>query len=265
VSSTTTKNNSNNATTIKDQKKKGNESRPNDDDLLSFNEDEMGIYNEISKELKQDNENFSDLAQFPEEKPDMSQEQLKKLEDDPDTKTLERDPYDPPTLNDAISGNAEVGKLTNQDLEKIKKDAIDDRNNTVAYLAAERDIAIHIYAGSRGGKSVWIEKRYYFNPISMRQDMHLNQLRSRQATLSVHNTLLLNQPIHTLTDQQKAFMRLAPIMIDVAGYRLTEEEARLRLGMSADDFSKVQKDEYNLVQRVLEWRTLYPPPYRRER
>ena len=237
----------------------------NNTELLTFNDDEMGIYNEVTEELKQDNENFSDLIQFPEEKPDMTEDQLLKLEEDPNIKTLERDVYDPPSINDTIPDNEQVGMISNDDISKIKKDAIDERNSTVAWLASSNDISLHIYAGSKNGKAIWIEKKYYFNPISQRQQLHLNQLKARQATISVDNTLLLNQPINTLTDQQKAFMRLAPIMIEVAGYRLTQEEARLRLGMSADDFSKVQTDEYNLAQRVIEWRTLYPPRSRRGR
>lgn len=232
---------------------------------MDFNEGELDLFSEVTEsELKWDNADFDDLKVFPEDK-DLPDNELMKIMEDKNIKTLVRDEQDTPQITDTIKQNEEIGRLTNEEVVKIKKDYIDEKNNLIVWLAAKSTITLHVYAGNRDGKAIWVEKDFRFNSLNKRQEMQLNMLNSRVRTISVRSTLLQNKPMSTLADEEKEFMQLAPGMIEVAAYRLSEMEAKLRLGMTPDDFAKVQADEYSLALQVLAWRTQNVPYYKRGR
>lgn len=233
-----------------------------ENDIIKFDDEEMELFDDIAnKELGMDNETLSDLKVLPESK-DLSDGELDDLIDNKENKILTRDEEDTPSIMDTLKSTDEIGRLTNEQIEEKKKQYVDEKNNLIVWLAAKSTISLHVYAGNRDGKALWEEKTFRFNSINKRQEMALNLLASRVKTISVRNALISNKAMTSLTDEEREFLSLAPLMIEVAAYRLSEKEAKLRLGMSPEDFAKVQADEYSLALQVLVWRTQNIPYYK---
>lgn len=252
-------------TTNSKQQQQNKNKKKQESDILDFNEGETDLFKDVTeKDLGWDNEDFTDL-QTEIQIPETSDKDLEGILANKSIKTLVRDEQDNPTIGDTLKNNEEVGRLTNEEVIKLKKDYVDEKNNLIVWLAAKSTISLHIWAGNRDGKAIWVEKEFRFNSINKKQEMDLNMLNSRVRTISMRSTLLQNKPMNTLSDGEKRFMVLAPMMIDIAAYRLSEREAKLRLGMTTDDFAKVQVDEYTLALQVLVWRTQNIPFSKRGR
>lgn len=235
---------------------------PKKDNDYKLNDDEQKVLNKISEDLQIDIENETDLEEIP-NNPELSGQELEKIIEDKSIKTIIRDSNDAPTISDTLSDNTVIGQLTKEDLTKIQEESNNERNKLIVTLAAFPTIKLHLNAGMREGKTVWIEKEFPFNAIDKWQELKINTLRARMQTISLKHALLQNKKIVDLTEDESNFLMKSSYMIEISGYRLSEYEAKLRLGMSPEDFARVNVDEYTLALQVLLWRTNNRPSFKR--
>ena len=109
------------------------------------------------------------------------------------------------------------------------------------------------------GKALWIEKKFYFNPITKREDLGLRLKVGRAEEIRLAYQQTLAKPADSLTQKDYQFLRDCQYIIDVANYEMQALEAKLRLGMTEDDFSRVSHEEYTFALQVINYRTIAPP------
>lgn len=232
-------------------------------DVIVFEDKEVELLKKNTEGL--DLENESDLLEIPEDIPELTPKDLDKIIESKDVKTLLREPNDNPSIADTFSETDIIPELTESEIEALKKEIVDRHNNLVMQLATNDSIKLHINAGMKNGKMVWIEKNFYFNSIDKGQELKLNLLNARLRSIASKHTILGTKPIGELTEQEQEFLSNSQMMIEIAAYRLSEYEARLKFGMTADEFAKVDANEYNIATSVYLERTKANPSYRRRR
>lgn len=228
---------------------------------LAFKTEEIEVYDNVTKEMGWDNKNQEDLTTLP--KPEELTEQQKlDLMKDPTVRTITKDPNDNPTYMDTIRDNEEVPDLTNKVIKEMKDEAVDAKNNLIVWLGSQEKIRMHISKGMIKGKKLWVEKEFWFNSIDKTQELEMKMLQSRQISLGYKNTIIANKPTNTLQEEEVEWLYQAPIMINVAEFRYSAYEAKIRFGMEWSDFASVDTDEYAIALAALGWRTINLPYYK---
>lgn len=228
------------------------------DKTIEFQTEENTEYDKVTKELGFDNENQSDLevVNMPKE---LDEDKLQELVDDPRNKALVREPNNNPIIEDTLDDNEQLPSFDNKTIKKMREDAVEHKNNLVVFLGSKETIKLHISKGRLNGKKVWITKEFWFNSIDKREDFKLKVLKARMDSLNYKNNNIGAKLVKDTTDEEKDFLFKAPLMVEIAGYRVQEYEANLRLGMTADDFGGVDMDEYALALLALGWRSINVP------
>ena len=225
---------------------------------ISFRDDEMKLFKDVSKELGMDNENFSDLKTPPADIPDTPQEEIIDLLNNKNIKTTVMDDGKAPPLTNIMDETDEMGMVTDDEIRKIKDDNDRERKNLTMLLGTKDSINLDIKIGMKDGKSVFVQKKYYFNSISKREEMQLGMKRARLNQINTEYQVLARKPYEELDDNDVDIVSLAPAMIEIGSYQLSEFEAKLRLGMPAEDFARVEVIQYTFALQVIAWRTMNP-------
>ena len=234
---------------VKSQKKKK---------TISFKDDEMKLFNDVSSELKMDNKNFSDLKVPPTEIPDASQEEIIDLINDKNVKTTVVENGQAPPITNIMDDTDQLGSVTDDEIRKIKANNDRERKNLQMLLGTKDSMNLDIKIGMKDGKSVFMQKRYYFNSISKREEMQLGMKRARLNQINTEYQVLARKPYDELEEDEVEIVAMAPAMIEIGSYQLSEFEAKLRLGMSAEDFARVEVIQYAFALQVIAWRTMNP-------
>ena len=225
---------------------------------ISFKDDEMKLFNDVSSELKMDNKNFSDLKVPPNEIPDASQEEIIDLINDKNIKTTVVENGQAPPITNIMDDTDQLGSVTDDEIRKIKADNDRERKNLQMLLGTKDSMNLDIKIGMKDGKSVFMQKRYYFNSISKREEMQLGMKRARLNQINTEYQVLARKPYDELEEDEVEIVAMAPAMIEIGSYQLSEFEAKLRLGMSAEDFARVEVIQYAFALQVIAWRTMNP-------
>jgi hypothetical protein len=233
-------------------------------EILTFNDEEKKLLEESTSEIGVDLENHSDIQDIP-SIPDLSESELDKIVNDKSIKTIMTDVGRTPTIKDTLKDTDDIGKLTKEEIDQIKKGYAEEKEQLMMLLACEDSIKLHVYGGMKNGKSIWIEKEFIFNSIDKRQELQLNLLKARSGTLNVKYNVLSTRSAASLTEEEFEFLSKAQFMTEIAAYRLNEYEARLIFGMGAEDFSRVDITEYNIALQTYIYRMQNIPLYKRGR
>ena len=247
--------NNNNTKSIKEKPIKSNRKK---NKTISFRDDEKKLFNDVSKELGMDNENFSDLKNPPPDIPDTSEEEIIDLLNNKNIKTTVIENGKAPPLQNILDDTDQVGMVTDDEIRKIKEDNDRERKNMTMLLGTKDSMNLDIKIGMKDGKSVFMQKKYYFNSISKREEMQLGMKRARLNQINTEYQVLARKPYDELDDSEVDIVALAPAMIEIGSYQLSEFEAKLRLGMSAEDFARVEVVQYTFALQVIAWRTMNP-------
>lgn len=228
---------------------------------IKFDKDEMNLLSSSGKELGIDNENFSDLKDLP-RVPDMSEDQINKVLNDEETRTLIKNVDEDPHITETLREGEEIGRLSNKDFKEIAEQVNTERQNLIMWLGSQPRIRLHIKAGEKNNKTVWVEKEFPYRSLDKRQELNVSLLRARLQAIQIKHNILGNKQLNTLNDEEKSFLDLSQFMIEIAGYRVAEYEARLRFGMTSEDFARVDSTEYNLATQAYLWRVINVPYYK---
>lgn len=228
---------------------------------IKFNKDEMNLLDSAGKELGIDNENFTDLKDLP-RVPDMSEDQITKVLNDEETRTLIKDIDEDPHITETIREGEEIGRLSTKDFKELSEQVNVERQNLIMWLGSQPRIRLHVKAGIKNNKTVWIEKEFPYRSLDKRQELNVALLRARLQAIQIKHNILGNKQLNTLNDEEKSFLDLSQFMIEIAGYRVAEYEARLRFGMSSEDFARVDSNEYSLASQAYLWRVINVPYYK---
>ena len=239
--------------TVKKQNKSSKKTK-----TISFRDDEMKLYHDVSKELGMDNENFSDLKNPPVDIPDASEEEIIDLLNNKNVKTTVMEDGKAPPLTNIMDKTDEMGMVTDDEIRKIKDDNDRERKNMTMLLGTKDSINLDIKIGMKDGKSVFVQKKYYFNSISKREEMQLGMKRARLNQINTEYQVLARKSYDELDNNEVDIVAMAPMMIEIGSYQLSEFEAKLRLGMSAEDFARVEVVQYTFALQVIAWRTMNP-------
>jgi hypothetical protein len=237
---------------------KKKENKPSKKKVIQFKDDERQLFEQVSNELNIDNKNHSDLKSPPEEVPDPSQEEIIDLLKDKNIKTTVVEQGDVPPIRNVLDDTDQIGMVTDDEIRKIKDDNDRERKNMTMLLGTKDSMNLDIKVGMKDGKSVFMQKKYYFNSISKREEMQLGMKRARLNQINTEYQVLARKSYSDLTDEEAEFVGLAPAMIEIGSYQLSEFEAKLRLGMSAEDFARVDVIQYGFALQVIGWRTMNP-------
>jgi len=255
-SSSTTNNNNNNKKNIK------KDNKDKDNDLIVFEEKEKELLEQTAQDLQIDLQNDSDLLQNLEQFEDLSNEQLDQVIEDKNVKTLIRDLGNNPTIMDTIPSNSKVAELTLEEIKQRKQDKIDRRENLILMLADSDTIKLHLDAGMKDGKKVWIEKEFYFNSFDKKAEFSLNILAARLRGMATKHTLLMNKNMDELSPGEQNFLMNSQLMIEVAAYRLQEYEVKLKFGMTPQEYARVETKELDIARAAFMEHTQNVPSYR---
>jgi len=255
-SSSTTNNNNNNKKNIK------KDNKDKDNDLIVFEEKEKELLEQTAQDLQIDLQNDSDLLQNLEQFEDLSNEQLDQVIEDKNVKTLIRDLGNNPTIMDTIPSNSKVAELTLEEIKQRKQDKIDRRENLILMLADSDTIKLHLDAGMKDGKKVWIEKEFYFNSFDKKAEFSLNILAARLRGMATKHTLLMNKNMDELSPGEQNFLMNSQLMIEVASYRLQEYEVKLKFGMTPQEYSRVDSKELDIARAAFAEHAQNVPSYR---
>lgn len=228
---------------------------------LSFNEEEIKVFDEVTEDLGFDNENQEDLTEVKIPKELDDQEKIDLLNDSK-VKTLLTEPNEQPDITDTLDDDDEIPDLTNKAIKELKDDATNARNNLIVWLGSQEKIKLHIGKGMINGKKLWVEKEFWFNSIDKTQELKLKMLLSRSQTLGYKNTITANKDTRILTETEIDFLYKAPIMINVAEFNYAAYEAKIRFGMEWQDFASVDTEEYGMAIAALAWRSVNVPYYK---
>ena len=226
--------------------------------VIKFTDEEFELYNRTNQELDIDQENYTDLKNLPPTPKGPSDKELDRIIKDTQTKTTLVDPGKTPSLMNTLGPNDRLGKVTDEDVKNIKERNEADRKNLIILLADKEAITLDIKIGVKEGKSVYVQKKFYFNSIDKQEEFALGMKKARLSQIPQRYTRLASKELATLNDEEQEFLELAHMLLEVASYQFSEYEAKLRLGMSAEDFARVDVIQYGLALQVLGWRTLNP-------
>ena len=246
----------------KDSQKNSNN---NDDDIIVFESKEKELLDETAKDLNIDLANDSDLHNIPPDIEDLKPEDLDKLINDKDTKTLIREIGNNPTIMDTIRNSDDLGNLSLEDIKQIGEEKAATRYELIMNLANADTLKLHLNMGIRDNKEIWIEKEFWFKSFDQKQRFYLSTLESRLQSLRIKHTLLINKPFQELTEADRNYMVIAPMMINIASYRYQEYEYKLKFGMTTDDYNRVSSAELDLAREIYEEHIKSIPSYNRRR
>jgi hypothetical protein len=234
-------------------------------DLLTLEPREKEILNETAQELNIDLEHNTDLNIIPPESQDLSEDELSKLVEDKDTKTLERDIGDNPTIMDTLRNPEDLGKLSIQDIKNIGEEKAARRYELIMNLANADTLKLHLNMGIRNNKEIWVEKEFWFKSFDQKERFRLSTLEARYNSLRIKQGVLLNKTYNQLTEEDNQFMISAPFAINVSYYRLQEYEYRLKFGMAYDEYTRVSSSELDLAREIYDEHIKSIPSYSRRR
>jgi hypothetical protein len=234
-------------------------------DLLTLEPREKEILDETAQELGIDLENNTDLNIIPAESQDLSQDELNKLIEDKDIKTLERDIGDNPTIMDTLKHPEDLGKLSIQDIKNIGEEKAARRYELIMNLANADTLKLHLNMGIRENKEIWVEKEFWFKSFDQKERFRLSTLEARYNSLRIKQGVLLNKTYSQLTEEDDRFMISAPFAINVSYYRLQEYEYRLKFGMTYDEYTRVSSAELDLAREIYDEHIKSIPSYRARR
>lgn len=226
--------------------------------IIKFTDEEFDLYNRTNKELNIDQENYEDLKTIPQTPKGPTDKELDRIIKDVNTKTTLVDPGKTPSLMNTLGPNDRLGKVTDEDVKIIKERNEADRKNLIVLLAAKEAITLDIKIGVKEGKSVYVQKRFYFNSIDKQEEFQLGMKKARLSQIPQRYTRLAAKDQPTLNYEEQEFLELAHMLLEVASYQFSMFEAQLRLGMEPQDFARVDVIQYGLALQVLGWRTLNP-------
>lgn len=226
--------------------------------VIKFTDEEFELYNQTNKELNIDQENYTDLKNLPPTPKGPSDKELDKIIKDSQTKTTLVEPGKTPSLMNTLGPNDRLGKVTDDDVKKIKERNEADRKNLIILLADKDGITLDVKIGMKEGRSVFVQKKFYFNSIDKKEEFDLGMKKARLSQIPQRYTRLASKDLATLNDEEQEFLELAHMLLEVASYQFSEFEAKLRLGMSSEDFARVDVIQYGLALQVLGWRALNP-------
>jgi hypothetical protein len=175
---------------------------------------------------------------------------------------LIRDIGNNPTIMDTIPSNSKVVELTLEEIKQRKQNKIDRRENLVLMLADNDTIKLHLDAGMKDGKKVWIEKEFYFNSFDKKAEFSLNILAARLRGMATKHTLLMNKNMDELSPGEQNFLMNSQLMIEVASYRLQEYEVKLKFGMTPQEYSRVDSKELDIARAAFAENAQNVPSYR---
>jgi hypothetical protein len=110
------------------------------------------------------------LIFIPQETEELTAEQLDQVLADKNVKILIRDIGNNPTIMDTFPFNTNVAELT-LEINQRKPDKVDRYNNLVLMLADNDTIKLHLDAGMKDGKKIWIEKNFILIHLIKRRSL----------------------------------------------------------------------------------------------
>lgn len=233
-------------------------------DLLTLEPREQEILDETTKELGIDLDNNTDLNIIPPESQDLSEEELDKLVEDKNIKTLIRDVGDNPTIVDTLKNPEDLGRLSIQDIKNIGEEKAARRYELIMNLANADTLKLHLNMGIRNGKEIWIEKEFWFKSFDQKERFRLSTLEARYNSLRIKQGVLLNKTYNQLSEQDDNFMITAPFVLNIAYYRLQEYEFRLKFGMTYEEYTRASSSEIDLAREIYEEHVKSIPSYNRQ-
>jgi hypothetical protein len=226
--------------------------------IIKFTDEEFDLYNRTNQELGIDQEHYEDLKTLPQTPKVPSEKELDRIIKDVNTKTTLVDPGKTPSLTNMLGPNDRLGRVTDEDMELMKARNEKDRKELIMLLAEKETINMDIKLGVKEGRSVYVQKRFYFNSIDKREEFDLGMKKARLAQIPQRYTRLTAKPQAKRSEEEEEFLELAHMLLEVASYQFSEFEAQLRLGMPPEDFARVDIIQYGLALQVLAWRTMSP-------
>ncbi len=226
--------------------------------IIKFTDEEFDLYNKTNQELNMDQDNYEDLKTIPSTPKGPSEKELDKIIKDTQTKTTIIDQGKTPSLMNTLGPNDRLGKVTEEDVKNIREKNEADRKNLIILLSDKDAITLDIKIGVKDGKSVFIQKKFYFNSIDKKEEFDLGMRKARLSQIPQRYQRLSAKDFSKLRDEEQEFLEIAHMLLEVASYQFSEFEAKLRLGMSAEDFARVDVIQYGLALQVIAWRTLNP-------
>lgn len=226
--------------------------------IFEFSQEEFEMLNKTNEEMNIDDVEFSDLKNLPTEPPMPSDKELDDIINDPKYNATVLNTNETPPILNTLGPNDQLGKITDEDVLKIQTNNLKHKKNLIVLLASKDHINLDIKIGMRDGKSIFIQKPFYYNAIDKKEEFKLKMRSARLSQISHKYTIIVNRQDRAWTDQEGDFLSLAPAMIEIASYQLAEDDAKLRLGMSAEDFARVDVVQFQLAKQVIDWRTANP-------
>jgi len=229
--------------------------------VFEFSQEEFNMLNEQYQEMNIDNENFSDVKNIPQSPPDATDKELDEIINDPKYNTTVTDPGQMPPINNTLDSNDRLETISDEEVRSIINESDRYQKNLIVLLASKDHINLDIKIGVKEGKSVYIKKPFYYNSLHKREDFQIKMRNARLSQISHKYTIIINRQDRTWNDQEAEFVSLAPAMMEIAAYQQAEMEAKLKFGMSPEDFARVDDTQFRLAQKVMEWRTTHPSSF----
>lgn len=252
------KNNSKNKNNTTSIEKKNDETETKSPAIMQFSDEEFTLYNDSLKDMNIDNENFDDLKTIPEDPAPIPDKELDRIIKDPKNKVTVTKPGETPSIMNSLGPNDRLSNITDEEIRMIKENEDKDRKKLITLLATKDYINLDIKIGTKEGRSIFLNKSYYFNAMDKKEEFHLKMRNARMTQISHRYTAIANKDVSKWTDAEADFVSLATAMVEVAAYQLSEHEAMLRLGIPKEDFARVEVVQYGLALQVIQWRTANP-------
>jgi hypothetical protein len=241
-----------------DKEKENKEVEKKSPSIFEFSQEEFNMLNDQYKELSMDNEEFSDLKDIPESPPAATDKELDEIINDPKYKTIITEPGENPPINNTLGPDDRLGKITDEEVTNITNKNLRHKKNLIVLLASKDHINLDIKIGVKEGKSMYIQKSFYYNSLNKKEEFQIKMRNARLSQISHKYTMIINRQDRSWNEQESEFVSFAPAMMEIAAYQQAEMEAKLKLGMSAEDFARVDVTQFQLAQQVIDWRTTSP-------
>jgi len=239
--------------------KKNNNDISNEEEIIIIDDTLKEATDKALKDFNMDVDTNKDLVNV--ELPDieMSEKQLDDIVKDTTVKKIYKEPHESPTIEETLGTNEQYISLTKDEINDFRDQMNQDRQSMLMLLAAKPYIKLHLKTGMVDGKTMWIEKKFYFNSITKREDLGLRLKLNRSEDIKLTYQQTLSKPSSELTQKDYKFLKECQYILDVANFEMQAYEAKLRMGMSYEDFSRCNMDEYTFALQVINWRTIAPP------
>jgi hypothetical protein len=227
--------------------------------IMEFSSDEFKMLVDEKKvaDIPEDNKDLLELPEQQDTTP-ISEKELNKIIKDPSKRTTVMNEGELPPLENVLDEGTEIGNITNKEYQTLLDEQEGNRKKLMVKLANSFHINIDLTIGVKDGKTVYMSKKYYFNPLNNRETLRMKLKQARLSEITHRYTAIMAKRPATWTAEEAEFAPLAQFMIEIAGYQYLEYEAKLKLKMPPEDYARADTDQMKIAMDVMAEREKNP-------